>query len=104
VKQNEDISLRSIYKIYKETCQYCLKRIPFSEATRDHSYPKTLGGANEEHNIVLACKKCNNHKGHTYPYHNVLGEEVKPIARVRNGITIPGHLTIREEWKPYLYL
>lgn len=99
-----DISLRQCYEIYKKTCQYCMKTIPFSEATKDHLYPKSRGGSNHEFNIVLACRKCNNDKDSQFPVLNVEGKEVKPRKALPSGMFLPDEKLIRPEWKKYLFL
>ncbi len=106
IKASKDrgISLRRCYKIYKGVCQYCLKHIPYSEATKDHCYPKSRGGSNDDFNIVLACRKCNNKKGSQYPILNVLGKDVKPRISSHNGVFIPDEDIMRSEWKKYLFL
>lgn len=51
------------------TCQYCgKKKEEFRNGeylTRDHVFPRTLGGKDEWTNIVTACIKCNNKKADT---------------------------------------
>lgn len=39
------------------------------DATEDHVYPRAKGGKVESHggNILLACYRCNNRKGHRAP-------------------------------------
>ncbi len=46
------------------TCQYCTKVLPASELTRDHVIPRYYGGRTSWDNIVAACHKCNNQRGH----------------------------------------
>lgn len=36
--------------------------------TIDHLIPVSKGGTNEESNLVIACRKCNNLKGDMMPY------------------------------------
>lgn len=102
---NRSLSLRSIYSICKGICQYCLQKIPFSEATKDHIYPKSLGGTNDDFNVVMACRSCNSMKDNSYPYLDANGQKVRPMAgRVVAGGYIPENVTLREEWKPFLFL
>jgi hypothetical protein len=98
----KDISLKKCYQIYKGVCQYCYDKIPFSEATKDHCYPKSKGGSNHDFNIVLACKKCNNAKADMYPYFDKFGKPVKPKRILASGIFIPDNP--REEWRGPLFL
>lgn len=103
-KAGKDISLRKIYNLYKGVCQYCLKDISFSVATKDHIYPKKLHGSNHDFNLVLACKACNNEKDDQYPYLNNEGNEVKPKKSLPSGMFLPDEKLIRPEWKRYLFL
>jgi len=102
-KRDPFLSTRAVFKLYKGICQYCLKKIPYSQATKDHYYPKSLGGTNHDFNLVLACKKCNCIKDSQFPYTNVNGEEVKPKAHDSLKIQLFDQTRIRGEWKPLLY-
>jgi CRISPR/Cas system Type II protein with McrA/HNH and RuvC-like nuclease domain len=77
-RRRKTIKLRQLYNIYDRKCQYCLKEIPYSVATRDHVVPRSKGGDNCDSNIVLSCKKCNLRKGSKFPYANVFGSSVVP--------------------------
>jgi 5-methylcytosine-specific restriction endonuclease McrA len=77
-RRRKTIKLRQLYNIYDRKCQYCLKEIPYSVATRDHVVPRSRGGDNHDSNIVLSCKKCNLRKGSKFPYSNVFGSSVVP--------------------------
>jgi 5-methylcytosine-specific restriction endonuclease McrA len=97
------ISLRALYKIYRGQCQYCLGKIPYSQATRDHVYPKSKAGPNDDFNIVLACKKCNSLKGDIHPYPNKNGQDVRPIKIT--GMLYHAHFEhqdSRPEWSAFL--
>jgi len=76
--RRRSIKLRQLYNIYDRKCQYCLKEIPYSVATRDHVIPRSAGGHNCDSNIVLSCKKCNLRKGSKFPYANIFGSSVVP--------------------------
>jgi len=103
-RKSDNISLKTLYSIYKGTCQYCLNPVTFSNATKDHVYPKSKGGTNHDFNLVLACRKCNSSKDNIFPYYNVNGQEVKPRKMLPAGMFIPEKNNIREEWKPFLYM
>lgn len=77
-RRRRTIKLRQLYNIYDGKCQYCLKEIPYSVATRDHVIPRSKGGDNSDSNIVLSCKKCNLRKGSKFPYANAFGSSVVP--------------------------
>lgn len=105
-KNKDSISLRKLYNHYKGTCQYCLEKIPFSVATQDHWYPREKGGSNHDFNLVLACRSCNAKKANIFPYHNVLGQPVKPKPIVQSvyRVSLSDGRPCREEWKPYLFI
>jgi 5-methylcytosine-specific restriction endonuclease McrA len=87
--------------VYKGTCQYCYEKIPYSQATKDHAIPKSKGGTNDDFNLVLACRECNNRKDSIYPFYDVNGKEVKP-KKLQSFAFVPDVNNVREEWKPYL--
>lgn len=104
LRKGDTVSLRTLYNIYKGTCQYCLNPISFNEATKDHVIPKSKGGTNHDFNLVLACRKCNNDKDSIFPYFDANGQEVKPRRMLSTGVFVPDTDFVREEWKPYLYM
>lgn len=98
-------STRALYNLYKGICQYCLRKISISEATKDHWFPKSLGGTNHDFNLVLSCKRCNNHKDSTFPYYNKNGEEVKPKVSTSHILNMLSNIDdLRDEWKPFLFI
>ena len=103
-RSGENVSLKALYNIYKGTCQYCLCHIPMAQATKDHVYPKSKGGSNDDFNLVLACRKCNGDKDSIFPYYDVEGNEVKPKRVTTTGLFVPDAAGVREEWKPFLYM
>lgn len=54
--------LIALIKKYERICQYCFKKIPSGQATRDHIKRLADGGSNDMSNLTLACRKCNNDK------------------------------------------
>lgn len=103
-RSGENVSLKALYNIYKGTCQYCLCHIPMVHATKDHVYPKSRGGSNDDFNLVLACRKCNNDKDNIFPYYDIEGKEVKPRKVLSTGMFLPDQEGLREEWKQFLYM
>lgn len=49
------------------SCQYCGVNLTVSTGTLDHVIPKSRGGKWSWDNLVLACTKCNQHKGNRTP-------------------------------------
>ena len=96
-------SLEHIYRIYKGVCQYCLEKIPMSKATKDHVYPKSMGGWDCSSNLVLSCFKCNSKKSDTFPYHNKHGEEVRPMNLLPLHHNILYQPKLKDGWKFFLY-
>lgn len=97
------ISLKNLYRLYRGKCQYCLEAIPYKEATKDHYLPKSKGGTDDDFNIVLACKKCNQIKDSTFPYFNKKGGEIKPKRMTHLNLVFDPCIKTRPEWEPYLY-
>lgn len=44
-------------------CFYCTAKLSNTKSTTDHVIPISKGGTNEQSNMVVACKPCNNAKG-----------------------------------------
>lgn len=103
-RRDHNVSLRTIYNMYRGVCQYCMQKISYSAATKDHVYPKSMGGSNDTFNLVLACRPCNAAKDNSYPYYNVNGDEVKPRSLSHYMSNMPENMAVREEWKPFLFL
>lgn len=99
----KDTSLRHLYKMYKGVCQYCLEKISFSKATKDHVYPRSLGGLTTSCNLVLSCTSCNSKKSNIFPYYNKEGKEVKPMFLLPIHHNIMYMPEMKEEWKFFLY-
>jgi 5-methylcytosine-specific restriction endonuclease McrA len=53
--------LRKKQKMYR--CFYCDKILSSRKKTRDHVIPKSRNGSSARHNIVDACRDCNQLKG-----------------------------------------
>lgn len=96
-------TLRQLFNLYDGTCQYCLKPMPYANATKDHALPKSKGGANHDGNIVLACKRCNNKKASRFPYFNVLGAEVTPkVLSDVEFLLKADKIEMRPEWEQFI--
>lgn len=66
-KQRVNFCRRTIWKRDNYTCQYCGKKPKEDECTLDHIIPKSMGGATNWTNCVLACYKCNSQKANRKP-------------------------------------
>lgn len=55
---------RNIARRDHHTCQYCGEKLFPSDETIDHVVPRMDKGPHSWTNCVLACKRCNLHKGH----------------------------------------
>lgn len=60
-------SRENVYSRDNGKCQYCLHRVPRSEATYDHVVPRRQGGRTTWTNIVISCQTCNQKKGGCTP-------------------------------------
>lgn len=43
-------------------CYYCKRKMPKSQLTMDHMYPRSTGGPTLTQNLIPSCKKCNSEK------------------------------------------
>jgi 5-methylcytosine-specific restriction endonuclease McrA len=57
------ISLDQLWKRDRGVCGICQRIVALNEATRDHIKPRSLGGSDNESNIQLAHRMCNNKRG-----------------------------------------
>ena len=55
--------LARIHADFKGICALCGEYVEIEDASRDHIYPRSMGGGNGRENIQLAHKSCNNLKG-----------------------------------------
>ena len=58
---------RILYNRDDWTCQYCSKRLGWTNITIDHVLPKCRGGKTTWKNCVVCCKQCNRNKGARLP-------------------------------------
>jgi len=85
-------------------CQYCKKRLSTAELTIDHVRPIYHGGQSSWENVVSACKKCNQKKGHktlkefSMP---LLKQPKKPNIGMLSEVLFGSH-DIPEQWKFYI--
>ncbi|MFC1517324.1 HNH endonuclease [Candidatus Margulisiibacteriota bacterium] len=58
------LTRKNVYLRDNHECQYCGKR---SNLTIDHVRPRSRDGKDSWTNVVVACTRCNNEKGHRTP-------------------------------------
>lgn len=102
-RRNIPVSTRAVYRHYRGVCAYCHEKIPFSEATKDHVYPRSKGGSNDDTNLILACRSCNNRKDSQYPYPDVNGKIPKAKPMGFTGLSCPPGVEMRNEWRPFVH-
>lgn len=102
--KGQSVSLKTLYKMYKGVCQYCLEKVSITDATKDHVFPKSMGGTNDDFNVVLACKSCNGQKADSFPYFNVNGDAIRPRSLHGSILNVSSvEVQMREEWRPFLF-
>jgi len=60
-------------------CQYCGDMPGHSHLTVDHVVPRSRGGVHDWHNLVTACKRCNQKKGSYTPEESLMHLIRKPF-------------------------
>ncbi len=99
-------SRANVYARDENRCQYCYKKFPERELTLDHVHPVVHGGRKTWENIVTACIRCNQKKGHHKP--EDVGMRLLVVPRTPQWL--PGIMgSIRTQaapqlWHPYLQL
>lgn len=59
----EDLMYELTYKLKKDRCIYCGKKLNRECSTLDHKYPRATGGISITNNLFPCCQKCNTEKG-----------------------------------------
>ncbi|MBI1861232.1 MAG: HNH endonuclease [Deltaproteobacteria bacterium] len=99
-------SRANLYARDNYRCQYCHKYFPERELTLDHVLPVVRGGKKTWDNILTACIRCNQRKGHRTPEEAGLKPLNRPVApRWLPGMV--GSMRMRsapEIWARYLRL
>ena len=105
-----------LYKAQQGRCFYCNTRMTMLPATndpndigytRDHFLP-WVNGHTLANNVVMACKACNNHKGHAIPCRRLVQKFVKlysnkrlaysPVPQIQDWLETEQFLNIIEKW------
>jgi len=96
------LTRRNIIKRDGHRCQYCGQSR--TAMTVDHVIPKNCGGNDSWENLVCACVRCNNKKGHRSP--EEAGMPLRRLPRRPNHITfIQRFIGLGDHrWKQYLFL
>jgi 5-methylcytosine-specific restriction endonuclease McrA len=101
VPRNRSIPLntRTVLARDRHRCAYCGEKA----TTMDHVDPKKNFGPHLWENVVAACQKCNNKKGHRSLEEmgwTLLITPARPIGAKASIIAFGG--AVQEEWKSYL--
>ena len=96
-----NLSRQNIFRRDNNTCLYCGTR---ENLTLDHVLPKAQGGRDSWDNLATACQKCNSKKGNMTPEEAEMDMLYKPFRP--SFVMFLGNFsgTVREDWKPYLYM
>lgn len=80
---NSRSHMSQIFKRDNGMCHYCSAPVYYKncglspagrrQATKDHVFPKSMGGPNAVHNYVLSCYECNNDRGTQLHYCKCVG-------------------------------
>ena len=60
-------SRKNLFVRDKQQCQYCGKKLSFSQMSLDHVVPRSQGGGTSWDNVVCSCFPCNSRKGGRTP-------------------------------------
>lgn len=96
------LSRKNILKRDHYTCQYCGRtNMPM---TLDHIIPRKLGGKDSWENLVTACTKCNEYKGHRTPRDSNM--QLKRTPKKPTRITFFQHYVKKHQqnWRQYLFM
>lgn len=85
-KPRLNFSRKSLYKLYKQKCQYCGKKFTTDLLTIDHVVPRAQGGKTSWENCVLSCIGCNSYKANRTPKQAnmklLCGDPQKPTSKL----------------------
>ena len=65
-KQQQDRLRRRLLFQKCSNCFYCGMGLSFSKTTLDHVIPRGFGGTDNDCNIVLSCRPCNDYKANEF--------------------------------------
>ena len=99
---------QNLYEREKGRCCYCGRKIKYSEATRDHVYPESLGGLSDWMNLRICCQPCNSLKDNKtitelgWKFPRRLGIPTLTKEAPKNIIHHIGGRIPHESWRPYI--
>lgn len=91
-------TVKYMYRRYNGICQICGESKKMMDMSIEHILPKSLHGTNDDFNLTLTCKSCNNSRGNIYPYHGVGGQILKPMKQIPY-LHVFKHY--RDEWETF---
>jgi transcription elongation factor Elf1 len=66
-RKNSKVKRQQIGERMGWFCFWCNAQLTLASSTLEHKIPLARGGLDNANNRVLACKKCNNSRGHNMP-------------------------------------
>ncbi len=96
-----NLTRQNIFKRDRNRCAYCGSH---DSLTIDHVVPKSMGGRDSWENLVTACQKCNSKKGSLSLEQAGMKMAMEPFRPSFVMFLSNFAGTIREDWKPYLYM
>ena len=96
------LSRRALFNRDSYTCQYCGRRLPKSQLTVDHVYPRSRGGKTAWDNVVCACQRCNAQKGDKTPREAGMRLLKRPRQPSYPALVILCSAPMRRAWDKYV--
>ena len=91
-------TVKYMYKRYRGVCQICGEKKPVGDMSIEHILPKSKHGSDDDFNVTLTCKPCNNTRGDIFPYYSNNGKPLEPLKQLPF-LHVFGNY--REEWKTF---
>lgn len=101
-KSKVSYSKRSVLERDRLTCQYCGRKLNYSDATIDHVIPRCKGGRSTFDNTVTCCSNCNKRKADKLPEEARLKLLAHPRKPNQNEYEIYLPRTIHKVWASYI--
>lgn len=97
-KSSQKPTVKYMYKRYRGVCQICGEKKSQEEMSIEHILPKSKHGPDDDFNVTLTCKPCNNTRGNIFPYFANSGKPLEPLRPLPFLHVFGKH---REEWKTF---